>query len=161
MYTLLIDVQDPLVGELNGTADELFWSLMTRVNSNATNTYRIVDSNTTVPGFELNVLQPMEIDEGGARPAAEPRLVVFALSKVTQDEGMVEFWIILMPVLTYAIGCANARKNQADLRLRLASEMRETSSPESTLSVFDDMVEQGLAPDESAFNKALCACARC
>ncbi|CAK0830799.1 unnamed protein product [Prorocentrum cordatum] len=87
-------------------------------------------------------------------------VVVFALSKVTQDEGMVEFWIILMPVLTYAIGCANARKKQADLKLRLVSEMRESSTPESTLSVFDDMVEQGLAPDEAAFNKALCACAR-
>jgi pentatricopeptide repeat protein len=87
-------------------------------------------------------------------------VVVFALSKVTQDEGMAEFWIILMPVLTYAIGCANARKKQADLRLGLASEMRESSTPESTLSVFEDMVEQGLAPDESAFNKTLCACAR-
>jgi len=83
MYTLLIDVQDPLVGELNGTADELFWSLMTRVNSNATNTYRIVDSNTTVPGFEVIVLQPMEIDEGGARPLTEPcYIVLLALGAV-------------------------------------------------------------------------------
>jgi pentatricopeptide repeat protein len=87
-------------------------------------------------------------------------VVVFALSKVTQDEGMVEFWIILMPVLTYAIGCANARKKQADLKMRLVGEMRESSTPEYTLSVFDDMVEQGLAPDEAALNKAMCACAR-
>lgn len=87
-------------------------------------------------------------------------VVVFVLSKVTQDEGTAEFWIILMPGLTYAIGCANARKKQAELRLTLARDMRESGMSESALGAFEDMVKQGLTPDEPAFNRAICACAR-
>ncbi|CAK0885739.1 unnamed protein product [Prorocentrum cordatum] len=87
-------------------------------------------------------------------------VAVYALSKVTQDEGTVELWIVLMPMLTYAIGCANARKHRAGARLRFASEVREGSTPESALRAFEEMVEQGQAPDDAAFNRALRACAR-
>jgi len=76
LYTLNVDVEDPLVGGLNCT-DECYWTLLTRIRND--DGQHIVDSRINIEAnFELNVLAAMAIDEGGAGHLAAPGLAALA-----------------------------------------------------------------------------------
>jgi len=81
LYTLNIDVENPLVGELNCT-DECYWTIITRVSND--DGMHIVDSRINIEAnFDLNVLAAMAIDEGGARPLTAPGLAAFAVGALS------------------------------------------------------------------------------
>mmetsp|Transcript_93858 Transcript_93858/g.254735 ORF Transcript_93858/g.254735 Transcript_93858/m.254735 type:complete len:206 (-) Transcript_93858:113-730(-) len=85
--------------------------------------------------------------------------VVFTLSRTAWSEAMHEFWTVLLPFVAYSLGIALARKRRNDIRSELVSRVCESSSPETTLKLYDSMVEQGIVLDPTAVDRVLCACA--
>lgn len=80
--------------------------------------------------------------------------VVFALSKIYTQDYMEEAWIVALPMLAYLIGHSSAKARRQRLTAELSSQMRASTKPELTLRLFDDMVEQGVEPDQVAFDRA-------
>lgn len=81
-------------------------------------------------------------------------VLVFALSKIYTEDYMEEVWIIALPMLAYLIGHTSAKARQQSLTAKLSSQMRASSQPELTLTLFNDMVGQGVEPDQVAFDRA-------
>jgi len=81
--------------------------------------------------------------------------LVFALSKIYTDDYMEEVWIIALPMLAYFIGRTSAQARQQSLTADLSSQMRASSQPELTLKLFNDMVGQGVEPDQVALDRAV------
>ncbi|CAK0830794.1 unnamed protein product [Prorocentrum cordatum] len=80
--------------------------------------------------------------------------LVFALSKVYTQDYQEEVWIVALPMLAYLIGHSSAKAGKERLAAELASQIRASTKPELTLRLFCDMVEQGVEPDQVAFDRA-------
>jgi pentatricopeptide repeat protein len=77
-------------------------------------------------------------------------LLVFALSKVYTVDYMEEVRIVALPMLAYLIGQSSAKAR----RQNLSSQIKESSQPELTLKLFEDMVGQGAELSQVAFDRA-------
>jgi len=77
-------------------------------------------------------------------------VLVFALSKVYRVDYMEEVRIVALPMLAYLIGQSSAKAR----RQNLSSQIKESSQPELTLKLFEDMVGQGAELSQVAFDKA-------
>jgi len=83
--------------------------------------------------------------------------LVFALSKIYTEDYLEEVWIIALPMLAYFVGRTSAQARQQSLTAELSNQMRASKQPELTLQLFNDMVGQGVEPDQVAFDRAASA----
>jgi pentatricopeptide repeat protein len=74
---------------------------------------------------------------------------VFALSKVYTVDYMQEVWIVALPMLAYLAGQSSAKARRQSISIQL----KQSRQPELTLQLFDDMVGQGVEPDQVAFDR--------
>lgn len=82
--------------------------------------------------------------------------MVFALSKVYTVDYMQEVWIVALPMLAYLAGQSSAKARRQSISIQL----KQSRQPELTLQLFDDMVEQGVEPDQVAFDRVVRALAQ-
>jgi pentatricopeptide repeat protein len=76
-------------------------------------------------------------------------VLVFALSKVYTVDYMQEVWIVALPMLAYLAGQSSAAARRKSISVRL----KQSHQPELTLQLFDDMVGQGVEPDQVALDR--------
>mmetsp|Transcript_69865 Transcript_69865/g.182003 ORF Transcript_69865/g.182003 Transcript_69865/m.182003 type:complete len:230 (-) Transcript_69865:273-962(-) len=76
-------------------------------------------------------------------------VLVFALSKVYTADYMEEVWIVALPMLAYLVGQSSAKARRESISVQL----KQSRQPELTLQLFEDMMGQGVEPDQVAFDR--------